>query len=400
MNKRQIIISVLTIIIFGGSIGLMYFLSTLKKEPEAKPRVEIKKYVKTQAVNYSDVQTEVRAFGRVQTAQYLDLLSEVSGRMYEGNVRLKEGSRFRKGDLLFRIDDREASLNLKSQKSNFLRDLAAILPDMKLDFESNYKPWQDYFNGIDIEKDIPSLPKSTSEKEKTFLATKGIYSNYYTIKSAEVRLGKYKYYAPWDGSISEVGFETGAFINPGARIGKIIRSGTHELKVNIETRDIPWIQVGSSVKIYSEEMNNTWDGEIARISDFVNQSTQSVSVVISINQNVRKIYDGQFLLASIPAQIIKDGMIIPRNIIYNGNEVFVVEDTVLKMKTIDIYRVTENDAIFGGLKEGEDLVVEPLLNAHNNMTVFKDDQRDINLETKNANNTSISAKEENKDQVD
>ncbi len=58
------------------------------------------------------------AFGRVQTAQSLDLLSEVSGRMFEGQVRLKEGQNFRKGTLLFYIDD-ESYAHAEVSKEQF-----------------------------------------------------------------------------------------------------------------------------------------------------------------------------------------------------------------------------------------------------------------------------------------
>ena len=139
------------------------------------------------------------------------------------------------------------TFNLKSQKSNFLRDIAAILPDFKVDFRDNFDAWSKYFSSIDIEKDLPELPKTKSEKEKTFLATKGIYSTFYSIKSAEARLKKHRYYAPFDGSITEVVMESGAFINPGTRIGRVMKTNALELQVSVETRDVAWIQNGSPV---------------------------------------------------------------------------------------------------------------------------------------------------------
>ncbi len=382
MKKRQFIILGATLGVLFGSFGLSSYLASLKESPEEKKAVEIKKYVRTTDVKYEDIQTDVVAYGRVKTAQSLDLLSEVGGRMYEGNIRLKEGQNFRKGTLLFYIDDNEAELNLKAQKSNFLRDLAAVLPDLKIDFNDNYNAWQEYFSSLNIDKDFPELPKVESEKEKTFLATKGIYSTYYTIKGAEVRLKKHRYYAPFNGSIAEVTMETGAFVNPGTKIGRIIRSGLHELQVSVETKDIPWIQQGSDAKIYSDETQQYWRGQVLRISDFVNQNTQSVDVFIAIEQSNQKIYDGQFLQAAIPARIIKDGMIMPRSAIYNGNEVFVLEDTLLKKKEINVMRLQKESAIFSGLAAGSDLVVEPLINAHNNMKAFKLEDKDIDLENK------------------
>ncbi len=382
MKKRQIIILSATVLVLAGSFGLSSFFASQKEEPENEKPPEIKKYVRTNDVVYEDIQTDVVAYGRVQTAQSLDLLSEVGGRMYEGKIRLKEGQSFRKGTLLFYVDDMEAELTLKAQKSNFLRDLASVLPDLKVDFSANYNAWQQYFSTLDIDEDFPDLPEVREEKEKTFLATKSIYSNYYTIKSAEVRLKKHRYYAPFNGSIIEVNMESGAFINPGVKIGRIIRQGFHELQVSVETKDIPWIQEGSPTRIFSDETQQYWSGEVLRISDFVNQNTQSVDVFIAINPGGQKIYDGQFLQAAIPARIIKDGMIMPRNAIYNGNEVFVLEDTLLKTRQINIVRVQEESAIFNGLDEGSDLVVEPLINAHNNMKAFKLEDKDIDLETK------------------
>ncbi len=64
-------------------------------------------------------------------------------------------------------------------------------------------------------------------------------------------------------------------------------------------------------------------------------------------------------------------MVIPRNAIFNGTQVFVVADTLLKVRDIQIHKINPESVVFSGLGEGEDLVVEPLINAHNNMRVWK-----------------------------
>lgn len=391
MEKRQFIIIIIAIGVLVASYAVSGWLGSLKEEPVVRKPPAIKKFVETAPVIYTNLKTDVISYGRVENAQSLDLISEVSGRMTQGSVRLKEGQRFSKGDLLFYIDDEEASLNLKAQKSNFLRDLAGILPDFKVDFNSNYEVWKAYFNKLDTDKKFPSLPETKSEKEKTFLATKGIYSTYYTIKSAESRLQKHRYYAPFSGSLMEVAMQSGSYVNQGTRIGKILRTGVHELKVSVETKDIPWIQVGSPVQIYSEESQQGWDGEVTRISDYVNQNTQSVDVFVSIFSNGQKIYDGQFFKASVPARTIQNGMIMPRNAIYNGSEVFVLEDSLLKVRDINIVRLSEEVAIFNGLSEGEELVVEPLLGAFNNMKAFKKENKEFDLETKQSTDKELAA---------
>ncbi|MEO1255759.1 MAG: efflux RND transporter periplasmic adaptor subunit, partial [Bacteroidota bacterium] len=364
-----------------GAYLLSGYLATLKEEPEIRKPPQAKKYVSTKPVRYADLKTDVVTYGRVENAQSLDLITEVSGRMTSGSIRFKEGETFKKGDLIYKVDEQEAALTLKSEKSNFLRDLAGILPDLMIDFASSYENWQTYFNQLDINKSFPNLPKTESAKEKTFLATKGIYSAFYNIKSSEVRLRKHRYYAPFSGSIMEVNMQSGSFVNPGTNIGKILRSGVYEMKAAVETKDIPWIQLGSPVKIYSKESQQYWQGEVTRISDYVNQNTQSVDVFISIFPQNQKIYDGQFFQASIPARTIENGMIMPRNAIYNGDEVFILRDSLLKKKSINVIRLSEEEAIFNGLDEGDELVMEPLLGAYNNMKALKREKQDINLET-------------------
>ena len=393
MQKRQIVILGAAIGILALSYLVSWYLGSLKKEPEVRKQVEAKKFVDTTPVKFSDLSTTIITYGRVENAQSLDLIAEVSGRMTEGSVRLKEGERFSKGNLLFAVDAEEASLDLKSQKSNFLRDLAAILPDLKVDFNESFSDWQAYFSQLDMGKKFTSLPKSQSEKEKTFLATKGIYSSFYSIKSAEARLEKYNYYAPFSGSIMEVVLQSGSYVNAGTRIGKVLRVGVHEMKVSVETRDIPWILPGSPVDIFSEETQQSWKGKIIRISDYVNQNTQSVDVFVGIETNGQKVYDGQFFKAAIPARTIKNGMIMPRNAIYNGSEVFVLEDSLLRIKNINVIRLAEDEAIINGLETGEELVIEPLIGAYNNMKAFKKERKDIDIETKQEVDVELSNRE-------
>ena len=389
MNKRQIIIVAVGITIVMGSFFLSGILGEMKEKPKKRPPVEVKKFVKTASVQYSNVNTWVTAYGRVAAARSLDMIAEVSGRMLEGGVKLKEGQTFKKGTLLYRIDNTEAQYNLNAQKSNFLRDVASILPDIKIDFSNNYEVWQAYFEALDIEKNLPELPKYKSSKEKTFLATKNIYSSYYAIKSAEANLRKYYFYAPFDGSIAQVNFQSGSYVNPGSNIARLMHSKNLEIKVDVPLKDIKWIKKGTPVKIYTDNSIDSWRGTIVRVGEIVNQGTQSIDVYVSISEGDAPIYDGSYLQAEIPGSQIEKAMVLPRNAIFNGNEVFVLEDSVLRVKEITIHKLDAENAIFSGLKEGSELVVEPLINAHNNMKAYKLIERiDFDVESEEDVNTS------------
>ena len=368
MTKRQSIIVaigvLLVMVLLGG------FFAGMKKNPEKTNLKTSPKYVNTVPVEYKEVETLITTFGRVQSSHPIDLIAEVSGIILQGSVPLKEGQDFRKGTLLFKIEDAEARLDLKSQKSNFMRDLATILPDLKIDFAEAYPGWQAYFESIDIDKKLPELPSYQSDKEKTFLATKNIFSNYFDIKRSETNLNKHLIYAPFAGSFSEVLFEPGAYVNPGGKIGRIIRQGKLELSVPVEASDIKWIKLGSKVTVTTEDGLTTWDGIVQRIGDVVNQTTQAIDVTIELIPNENTVYDGLYLQAVIPGGTIPDAMEIDRSAFYNGSQVFTVEnDTTLKLKDINVRRLNSTTVVFNGLEEGEELVINPLINAYNNMYV-------------------------------
>jgi len=389
MKPRQLIIIGAGISMIALAIIASSVLGGMKEPPEMKKPPKIKKYVKTETVKYGAIPTQVVAHGRVRTAESLDVIAEVSGRMFRGSVPLKEGQSFRKGTLLYRVDDTETKLNLQSQKSNFLKDLAAILPDLKIDFPDSYETWEEYFNSINLDKKLPKLPDYKTNKEKTFLATKNIFSTYYTIKSAEANLEKYYFYAPFDGTISQVNLQSGSFVNPGSNIAKILRSDKLEIKVDVSADQIHWIEKGAETTIIDEN-GRSWTGKVTRIGEFVNENTQSIDVHIALQSKGERLFDGQYLEAKIPGKYINNGMLIPRNAIFNGNEVFVLKDSLLKVREIKIHKTNTETAIFSGLASGEEVVVEPLINAHNNMKAYKlEEKKDIDVESKSSKEVEL-----------
>lgn len=367
-RKLIIILSVFGILIVG--FISMNMLAGMKKEEKKKPQVENKRHVKASPVKYSDIKTKVVASGRVTAEQYVEVIAEVQGKIIAGNVRLKKGQSFRKGDLLARIFNEEAQYNLKGRKSRFLTSIANLLADFKVDYPQSYPNWNSFFESIDIAKPLPDLPQAKSKQEKVFLATRNVLSDYYAIKSEEVRFNKYNIYAPFNGTFTDVMLEPGSVANPGSRIGKIISTDVLELEVPIDVTNSKWIKKGDKVQILSEDNETQWKGTLIRKSSFVDPQTQSFSAFVTIVPKTdQPIFKGQYLKAIFPGMEIKNCMEIPRKAVFNHNEVYIVEDSVLRKKEIKVHKLNEETLIFSGLNEGTKLVMESLVGATENMKV-------------------------------
>jgi membrane fusion protein (multidrug efflux system) len=370
MKNRKLIIGFSILGIIAAAFLLMMVLSSFRKEPPKMPPKEIKRYVKAQKVAYGDIESQVAGSGRLSSMQEVDVIAEVQGKILKGDVPLKKGQSFKKGDLLFRIYDQEARLGLLARKSRFLNAIANLLPDFKVDFPDSYKNWTDFLGSIDIEQDLPPLPKIKAAKEKIFLAGRNILSDYYGIKSEEVRLKKYKIYASFTGTYTDVFLEVGSVANPGSRIGEIIRTDQLELEVPIEVHNADWIKFKDPVYVTTGDGSREWSGKVVRKADFVDARTQSVSIFVGLESTPENpLYPGMYLKAVFPGIIVRNAMQMPRNAVFNTNEVFVVKDGRLAKEQISIYKVDEKTLIFSGLEEGIDLVVEPLVNATEDLKV-------------------------------
>ena len=71
---------------------------------------------------------------------------------------------------------------------------------------------------------------------------------------------------------------------------------------------------------------------------------------------------GEYFLAHFPVRPIEGVMEIPRNSIFNSNEVFVARSGRLAKEKINIVKVNESTLIFNGLPEGDSVVVQQLIN--------------------------------------
>jgi len=347
----------------------MVFLTSLKKKPNPPQTVKNIPLVKTEKIVYADLPLSIVNKGRLSSFHVVDLVSEVQGKILPGEVLLKSGQSFKKGQLLYHIYDEEANLALIALKSRFLTSVANVLPDIKYDFEPNYAAWMAFFHSIDIEKKLPELPDTKTDQEKIYLAGKNIFNDYYTIQSSEIRLAKYKVYAPFNGSFSQVYYQEGSIANMGTRVATIIRTDLLELEVSFEVDQIKWLKVGMPVELQLEN-NRVAQGKVNRIGDFVDAKTQSVLVYVDVpNVKEQGLFEGMYLNARFYGFSLKQVMKVPRSSVSNFDEVFLVENDKLRKTRANVVLVDQDYLYFTGPAEGSTIAIELPLNPTDQMQV-------------------------------
>ncbi len=360
---RRIVIVISVAFILLVAYGLMRFLIAQKEPPPAHRFVEARRFVKTAPILYGSMASPVSAPGRLSSVSEVDIVAEASGRIEAGNRSLKKGSCFKKGDKLFVIYPDEAILSLKARKSQYQNILANILPDLAIDYPEHEEAFNKFFTSIKVDRPLPPIPEIKDNQLKIFLASRNVISEYYNIQRDELQLERRTVRAPFNGTYKEVYMELGAFTNTGGRVARAIRTDELELEVPLERSDAEWVKLGDPVIVTSEKRSLTWQGKVIRKGQFVDENTQSQTIFIRIPNNSKQpLLTGEYLVADFPGRPIEGVMEMPRNAVFNTDEVFIVRSGRLAKEKIHIVKVNESTLLFNGPSEGDTLVLQQLIN--------------------------------------
>ena len=370
---RRIVIVGSVIIIVILAYGIMRFLAAQRPPSPMRQSIEARRFVRIEPVKYADIPASVTESGRLTSVAQVDIISEAAGKIEPGNVPLKKGAGFSKGDVLFVVYPDEAILALKARKSRYQNTLAGILPDLAIDYPEYEEGYRKFFSSIAVDKPLPPLPEINNDQLKIFLASRSVISEYYSIQSDELQLKRRTVTAPFNGTYMEVSMEVGAYTNPGGRVARAIRTDQLELEVPLRRSDANWVKIGDPVNVTSKDGSVTWEGRVIRKSKFVDENTQRQPIFVRVdNGGKQALMAGEYLLATFPVRPYEKVMEIPRNAVFNFDEVFLVKAGRLAKSNINVIKENERTYLFNGLSEGDTLVIQQLINVSEGTLVVTD----------------------------
>ena len=356
MKKRQLILLVVFILLTAA----IYFRLT------AKHKVEVKEggtkvttlYVPVKEVLNSTKELQISSYGQISPGVEFDLSFEVQGKLEVGEVFLKPGMKFRKNQVLYKVNNEEAFYSLSARKIALANLIIAAMPDVELDFPSDKNKWLQFLDRLKPSDLMPSLPGFSSAKERMFFTSKGVITEFYNIKRLESRMEKYFFVAPFSGTVVEVYTEPGALAGPGVRIAKIAKTGDFEVKVPIALKKLDFFKKENVAVFKDSEGNQVATGRILRISDVINQRTQSVDVYYCLSvKNEQTVYNGMFLTVEIKQKSTDRSFTIPRMAMEEDN-VQLLKDGKLVERAVNVIGSKPDSLFITGLTDGEKLILE------------------------------------------
>ncbi|MEO0897225.1 MAG: efflux RND transporter periplasmic adaptor subunit [Bacteroidota bacterium] len=365
---RQIIVtSVIAILFLALGFGGFNALKNSKPAPEKLEKVEQVKKIKTRTVNNASSEAKISITGRLDAKQEIQVFSEVGGTYIRGARSFREGNYFKKDEDMILIEHDEFDLNLLAQKSSLMNQITLMLPDMKTDYPTSFPKWEAYMKEMDVNKSLKPLPEPASDKERYYLSSRNIYNLFYSIQSQEVRRDKYTIKAPFSGKVSQTSITEGTLVRAGQLLGEFYNPYFYELEAAVSLKDLEFVKPGSKVVMKSNDIEGSWTGTVARISDVIDPATQTVKIFVNVRGKGLK--EGMYLEGQVSGASIKDVAEIPRSYVIGDNQIWIKNDSTLALHTIEPIKYSTDVVLVKGIPNGTVIVDEAIVGAYEGMKV-------------------------------
>ncbi len=364
---RKVILAILGILFIVGAIALgNYFIAK-----NQKPKPKFKKRVNTvfvEEVKNRTVPIVISANGTLIAKNKIDIFSEVQGVLNVSKKEFKPGVKYYKNETLLSVNSDEFKASLQSQKSNLFNLITSILPDIRLDYTSEFEKWEQYLKSFDLSKKVPELPLFSSDKEKYFISGRGILTAYYNVKNLEVRLSKHTIRAPFTGILTETLVTSGTLVRAGQRLGEFIETGAYELQVSVNAEFADLLKVGNQVSLNNMNKTKSYTGKVVRLNGKIDQVSQTINAFIEVRHPDLK--EGMFLEAELVAKSEPNAIEISRKLLVENKAVYTVKnDSILTLQEITPVYFGAESVVIKGLEDNAKLLSQTLPGAFDGMIV-------------------------------
>ena len=332
--KQWLIAALLLLVALGGA-WLVQYNSNRADADSANARVRAPTSVVVVNPERTTVSDQVKAVGNLQAEDSIALATELSGRVVQ--INLKPGQRVAQGDVLLRLDDRQAQADLQV--------IEARLADAKRQYERARRLSTN--NSIAISQ-LDELRTAADVLEAQRLA-------------AKVSLENHRITAPFAGVIGLSDISLGAYVSAGTRLATLDSTRRMELNFSVPERYLDQLRMGLEVQGLSPAYpGKAFNGELVALDSRVNELNRSLAVRALIDNADGRLRPGQFMSASLTLQQ-RQSLVIPEQaVMVRGDDsyVFVAEDGIARRSSVSLgARLPGRVEVVDGLDESAAVVV-------------------------------------------
>ena len=308
---KQWVIALGLLLLAGGGGYAWHSLSSDGAGESQRQRPPSKVNVVTPVTD--QVRDTVSAVGSLRAKDQIALTTEVSGRVVELN--LSAGRQAERGELLLRLDDRQARADLQVAEAT-LADARRQL-DRAQSLRANNSVSQSQVDELRTATDVAQAQLS----------------------AARTRVDNHRLVAPFSGVIGLNDISLGAYLAAGTEVATLDATAQMELGFAIPEKFLGQIRLGQAVHGQSPAFpDERFSGELVELGTRINELSRTLPVRALIENPEGKLRPGQFMAANLTLRE-REALIIPEQaVMTRGDEtyVFVALDGSAKRVSVEL----------------------------------------------------------------
>ncbi|HPU35675.1 MAG TPA: efflux RND transporter periplasmic adaptor subunit [Bacillota bacterium] len=319
--------------------------------PETGDEEEPALPVEVVEASYGNVELTISFTGVLEPEMSVNVVHKTGGKVAE--VRVKDGSQVRSGDVLIRLDAAEISAQVAQAE-------AALLM-AQVQFETAAQALED--TRALYEEEIVSRQQFEQAETQYKVAEAQLAQAEAALQLARTYLDDTVITAPIGGTISGLSVNPGEIIAPGVPVAIINKMDTMEVSVQLTEKDVGRIAVGQEVGIeISAVSSELLEGEVTSISPVADPRTKTYEMKAALPNEGGRLKAG--MTATIHAVVAaeKETVVVPVDAVLTqqGEQVvYIVEDGVAYCRPVTLGLENGSEvSVLEGLSPGEQVVVK------------------------------------------
>jgi RND family efflux transporter MFP subunit len=370
---------ILCLLILAGGVVGMKKLKALKKPPEKVERKEQAMAVQVVRVQSEKAPVVISGYGEIISRSIVTLPAEVAGRITSVHKDLQVGAVIKKGEVLYRINEQDFRLNLKTARAS----LKSLSRDLEL-ARKEFTRVSDLYK----KKKVGTLSSVEKGERSVNAISSQIIQVEQSIAQAKLQLGRCVIRAPFTGRVTELHADQDEYVTPGKNLLTLTDDSDLEVRVSLDSRDardwlrfkprkqnLSWFGLPEETACtvtWTENATTRAEGRLDRVVRF-DPRTRSLTVAIRLLPDKSAAFplvQGMFCRVDIEGRPLDRVFILPRSAVSFEQTVYVVEESRLRSRKVEVARAEDSTAfITAGLEEGEQVIITRLENPLENALV-------------------------------
>lgn len=348
----------------------------------------------------------IQASGTIAADESSGVAPKIAGKIV--NIATDVGRTIKQGEVIARIDDRDARLRLRSAELAVRQAEARLGLGPNQDFnesqipevraaaanyeqtnaelkqaEANEKRYRELFESGDVAamtyeqyRTIRDTARSRANASREALEAakntarqnnQAIQSAMAQVETAKQELEDTAIRAPFSGFVSERRVAVGEFVTTATVVVRIVRTNPVRVQIRIPEADIPFIERGRSVSVEVEAFKGRrFVGKITAISPALDTASRAATIEAQIDNSDNALKAGMFATVRINKEGVNKGIYVPRSAVLEdpttqSYKVFVIEKDVARLRVVQI-GIEEGGSleILSGIKADETVATSNL----------------------------------------